>query len=105
MYFELLINITGLPQKPAKECGYKCNTGCPKHIFCVIGGERAQTTFYGEVIEFDKKTKTWKEIGKLEYPRGFHAMSVVSIDDVHDYCKPEPTATTASPPSGVMIKK
>ena len=67
-----------------------------------LGG--ATSTSYGEVLEFDQETNTWKEIGQLDYPRRFHAMSVVSIDDVYEYCKP-PVSASTTPSSGLMIKK
>ena len=40
-----------------------------------------------DVLEFDIVTEEWKKIASMTKPRKFHAVSVVDVDDVKQYCE------------------
>ena len=54
-------------------------------IFFYLGGD-ANGINHGEILRFDKATLEWQEVGSMNKTRYFHAMSVVNVEDVKDYC-------------------
>ena len=38
------------------------------------------------MLEWDPSTGNWKEFGKLSHKKNGHAMSVVDLNDVEQYC-------------------
>ena len=38
------------------------------------------------ILKLDKNTLQWVEVGKMSQTRYNHAMSVVNVEDVKDYC-------------------
>ena len=49
------------------------------------GGD-ANGIHHGEILKFEKTTLEWQEVGSMNKTRQYHAMSVVSVEDVKDYC-------------------
>ena len=41
------------------------------------------------MVQFDVTTLTWKQISTLQHNRGWHAMSVVNMEDIIDQCQDE----------------
>ena len=39
-----------------------------------------------EILEWDKTNEKWKEMGKMKKTRYLHAVAVVDVDKVIDYC-------------------
>ena len=39
-----------------------------------------------EILEWDATNKEWKELGKMKQSRDKHAVAVVDVADVMDYC-------------------
>ena len=40
-----------------------------------------------DVLEFDIVTEEWKKIANMIETRRYHAVSVVDVDDVKQYCE------------------
>ena len=41
---------------------------------------------YNDILKFDTVTETWKQVGQLAKARANHAMSLVNIEDINEYC-------------------
>ena len=39
-----------------------------------------------EILEWDATNEEWKEMGKMKQKRFQHAVAVVEVDEVIDYC-------------------
>ena len=53
----------------------------------LLGGYTGSSPYYlDEMLEWDPSTGNWKEFGKLSHKRDGHAMSVVDLNDVEQYC-------------------
>ena len=48
----------------------------------------AMGTGYGgdEILEWDATNEEWKEMGRMKQSRYWHAVTVVKVDDVIDFC-------------------
>ena len=42
--------------------------------------------YYNDILKFDTTTQTWLKVGQLTKVRTWHAMSIVPIDQVKNYC-------------------
>ena len=51
---------------------------------------------YGEVHEYDIEKETWSIVGRMQQPRSDHAVSLVKIEDIVDYCVDITTTTTTT---------
>ena len=39
-----------------------------------------------EILEWDATNEEWKETGKMKQSRAFHAVAVVEVDEILEYC-------------------
>ena len=52
----------------------------------MLGGYAGTGGYYDEMLEWDPSTSNWKVFGKLSHKRYNHAMNVVDLNDVEQYC-------------------
>ena len=52
--------------------------------FTSLGG--ADSWYLDEILEFESSTGEWSLVDKMMSARYFHAVSVVSIEDIDMYC-------------------
>ena len=52
----------------------------------MLGGDTGRVGQLDEMLEWDPSTGNWKVFGKLSHKRYNHAMSVVDLNDVEQYC-------------------
>ena len=57
------------------------------HICSIAGGWDANDEHEDTVLEFDKETETWSEVGHMMRAEGMHALSVVNFSDFADWCQ------------------
>ena len=55
-------------------------------IYKYTGGVAASMT-YDYVLSFNNTDGSWAQVGNMRKPRGYHAVSVVPLDQIIDYCK------------------
>ena len=39
-----------------------------------------------EILEWDATNEEWKEMGRMKQSRHYHAVAVVEVDDVIEFC-------------------
>ena len=54
-------------------------------IFIITGGEN-DSSYRDEVLKFDTTDNSWTQVGTLTRTRSYHAMSVVKLSDIINYC-------------------
>ena len=54
------------------------------NLFYFTGGFDGYTHDY--IVSFNSREENWTVVGTMRKPRGFHAVSVVPMADVIDYC-------------------
>ena len=59
--------------------------------YSIAGGEWDDEDGYvwntDSVLEFNKETETWSEVGHMKQKRGNQALSVVNFSDFEDWCQ------------------
>ena len=53
---------------------------------CLGGKNHEQNVYTDGIYEFDPKTGTWSLLDNMMEPRAQHGISVISTEDVQDYC-------------------
>ena len=44
------------------------------------------STYYDDVLEYDEQKREWNKIGSMSITRSFHAVTVVNINSIMEYC-------------------
>ena len=52
----------------------------------ILGGVEYIGDHHDWILKFDKTSLQWTEVGKMSQTRYYHAMSVVNVGDILDYC-------------------
>ena len=42
--------------------------------------------YYDEILEFESRTGEWSLIGRMMIARDYHAVSIVSTEEINIYC-------------------
>ena len=51
-----------------------------------LGGYKGDNIDVNSVLSFNKDTKTWEEIGQLKTAIAYHAVSIVTLGEIEDFC-------------------
>ena len=58
----------------------------PEMLYCWSGGGFYYGEYSDTILQLDPASQEWSQVGALQVGRREHAMSVVSVADIQDYC-------------------
>ena len=51
-----------------------------------LGGRYDDGNYYDEILEFKPSTGTWSLVDRMKSARFFHAVSIISTEDIDMFC-------------------